>query len=96
MCEFGCSALLPFFPFVPHLLYLSFYNRVPDPDMSINKLGLPLHYQTQAMFTFRPVLIGWGGPSGPLGPSRTASLWAQVESRCATKHQHLLVGLTSA
>lgn len=55
--------------------------------MSINKRGLPLLNQTQAMFMFRPVL---GGPSGPLRLPHTASPQAQVESRCATKHQHLL------
>lgn len=86
----GRTALL-LFSFVPRLLYLSFYNCVPDPDMSINKRGLPLLNQTQAMFMFRPVLGGghldhWAG--------LTASLRAQVESRCATKHQHLLNGLT--
>lgn len=64
-CVFGRSAFLPFFPFVPHLLYLSFYNCVPDPDMSINKRGLPLHNQTRAMFTFRPVSVGVGG-GGPI------------------------------
>lgn len=46
------------FSFVPHLVDLSFYICVPDPDMSINKRGLPLLNQTQAMFMFGPVLGG--------------------------------------
>lgn len=89
MYKFGRSTLLPF-SFVPHLLYLSFYNCVPDLDMSINKRGLPLLNQTQAMFMFRPVLGGHLDHWVRLA----ASLWAQVESRCATKHQHLLNELT--
>lgn len=92
MCKFGCITVLPF-SFVPHLLYLSFYNCVPDPDMSINKRGLPLLNQTQAMFMFRPVL---GGGHLDHWACLTTSFQAQVESRCATKHQHLLNGLTLA
>lgn len=54
-------------------VYLSifFCNCVSDPDVSINKRGLPVHNQSQAMFMFGLVL-----------PTASA---AQVESRCATK-----------
>lgn len=91
MCKFGRTTLLAF-SVVSRLLYLSFYNCVPDPDMSINKRGLPLLNQTQAMFMFRPVLRGHLDHWARLA----ASLRAQVESRCASKHQHLLNGLTQA
>lgn len=66
----GSNPQVPcFFSFVLHLLYLSFYNCVPDPDTSINKLGLSILNQAQAMFMFRPGL-GGGRASGPLGLPR--------------------------
>lgn len=76
--ERRCSTCLPF-SFVSRLLYLSFYNCVPDADMSINKLGAPCapaepnHVYVEGCER--------GRASGPFAAR------AQVESRCVTKHQ---------
>lgn len=75
---------------VPLLRYLSFCNCVPDPDMSINKPGVSLLSARP-----EPCLCSgscWWAPSGPLGLPWPPLRSAQVESRCATKLQHLLNG----
>lgn len=65
------------FSFVPHLVDLSFYICVPDPDMSINKRGLPLLNQTQAMFMFGPVLGGTIWTTGSVSPPFSELRWNQ-------------------
>lgn len=78
--EHRCSTCLPF-SFVSHLLYLSFYYCVPDTDMSINKLGAPCAPAEPNHVYVEACQCGRRGASGHF------SAWAQVESRCVTKHQ---------
>lgn len=76
--ERRCSTCLPF-SFVSHLLYLSFYNCVPDADMSINKLGAPCA-------PAEPNNVYVEGCKRGRASGRFSAR-AQVESRCVTKHQ---------